>query len=283
MIDLHSHTTASDGQHAPTQQLELAAKAGVTVLAVTDHDTLGGLAEATQAAGSLGVRLIPGIELSTWHNAREVHVLGHFIDPHDAQLASLADDSATDREGRMREMLRRLSAAGLTVDFEVVRAIAGSAPLTRPHLARALVELNHCRTVKEAFDRWLGDGKLAHVTKKELSVAQAISLIHAAGGTATLAHPGGTRINHLELVEFAAAGLDGLEVEHVDHPPSQREKLREWAHELKLECTAGSDFHGLAIAPNRLFGSVTMGATALAALEARRPRIAQGAEISALL
>ncbi len=270
MIDLHSHTTASDGQYPPAQQVALAARAGVTVLAITDHDTVDGLAEAGQAAQALGVRLIPGIEISILHNRREVHILGHFIEPTEPRLAEHAAALKAERGGRMLAMLEKLRGAGITVALEHVQAVAGDAPLARPHLARALVELNLCRSVKEAFDRWLGDGRVAHVMRRELSVADAVGLIHGAGGTATLAHPGSTKVNRLELEQFAAAGLDGLEVEHVDHPPSLKEKLRQYSTQLNLTCTAGSDFHGEKVAPNRLFGSVTMSPDALTRLEARR-------------
>lgn len=270
MIDLHSHTSASDGQHAPADQVALAARAGVTVLAVTDHDTTDGLLEAARAAQSLGIRLIPGIEISIIHNRREVHILGHFIDPTDTALVKYGAGLKAERSGRMEEMIARLNRGGVPVTIEDVREVAGTAPLARPHLARALVERRLCSSVKEAFDRWLGDGKLGHVMRKDLSIATAVSLIHDAGGTATLAHPGSTKVNQLELSEFAAAGLDGLEVEHVDHPPSLKEKLREHAARLKLVCTAGSDFHGHKVAPNRDFGVVTMHRDELARLEARR-------------
>jgi predicted metal-dependent phosphoesterase TrpH len=271
LIDLHSHTTASDGQYAPKEQVALAARAGVRVLAITDHDTVDGLAEARLAADALGVRLINGIEISILHNRREVHILGHFVDTTEPRLAAHATRVKAERGDRMGQMLAALKGAGITVELAQVQAVAGDAPLGRPHLARALVELNLCRNVKEAFDRWLGDGKVAHVMRRDLSIADAVGLIHGAGGTATVAHPGSSKVNRMELEQFAAAGLDAIEVEHVDHPPSLREKLKEYAAQLKLACTAGSDFHGEQVAPNRLFGDVTMTATGLAQLEARRP------------
>lgn len=272
MIDLHSHTTASDGQYPPATQVALAARAGVKVLAITDHDTVDGLAEATAAATQLGLRLIAGIEIAIIHNRREVHILGHFVDPTEVRLAAHATTVKAERGDRMGQMLAQLSRAGLTVPRELVQAIAGDAPLARPHLARALVELILCRTVREAFDRWLGDGRVGHVMRRELSIAQAVGLIHGAGGTATVAHPGSSRVNRLELAEFAQAGLDGIEVEHVDHPPSLREKLAVHARQLSLECTAGSDFHGEQIAPHRRFGEVSMAPAAFDRLEARRPK-----------
>jgi len=272
MIDLHSHTTASDGQHAPEAHVALAARAGIRVLAVTDHDTVDGLSRAATACESLGVRLVAGIEISIIHNRRELHVLGHFIDPSGAELIAHARSLTQERLGRMEEMIRRLSGIGVTISIEQVRAIANDAPMARPHLARALVEAGVCGSLKESFDRFLGDGRVAHVARSEVTGAQAIALIHRAGGTATLAHPGSSRVNRLEVEALAGDGLDGLEVEHMDHPPSQRDALREWAKTLGLTPTAGSDFHGAAVTPNRRFGSVSMSADELARLEARRPQ-----------
>lgn len=272
MIDLHSHTSASDGQHAPAEHVAIAAEAGLRALAVTDHDTVDGLAAAAAAAAELGVRLVPGIEISIVHHRRELHVLGHFIDPLAPHLTAHARALAEEREGRMVEMLRRLAKVGVTVTMAQVRAIAAGAPLTRPHLARALLELGVCASVKESFDRFLGDGRVAHVPRHEVTAAEAITLIHHAGGTATLAHPGASRVHRLELAELARAGLDGLEVEHPDHPPSQRAAFLEWARGLDLTPTAGSDYHGPAVTPDRRFGSVSMTEDALGRLEARRHR-----------
>ena len=152
-----------------------------------------------------------------------------------------------------------------------MEAIASGAPLGRPHLARALVETGLCATVREAFERFLGDGKLAHVPRQEVTPAEAIELLHRAGGTATLAHPGSSKVHRGELELLARAGLDGLEIEHADHPPSQREAFARWAAPWRLVATAGSDFHGPQVAPDRAFGDVSMSREALAALEARRP------------
>lgn len=269
MIDLHSHTTASDGQYAPHEQVALAAKAGVTVLAVTDHDTVAGLDACDAAAKAHGMRLVPGIELSCLHQRREVHVLGHFIDRSNAALGAYARQLIDERSKRMELMVQKLVAQGVPVTVEQVQALAGDAPLTRPHLARVLVELRVCTSTKEAFDRFLGDGRSAWAPRFELSVESAISLIHGAGGTATIAHPGSSRVNRLELEQMAKAGLDGLETIHRDHPPSQREQFQKWASELGLCSTAGSDFHGEKVAPDRYFGSVGMDPAQFAALERR--------------
>ncbi len=270
MIDLHSHTTASDGQHPPHEQVAMAAKAGVTVLSVTDHDTVAGLDAAADACRQHGLELVPGIEVSCTMQRREIHVLGHFVDPANAALLAYAARLVDEREQRMARMVERLASQGIPVTLAQVQALAGDAPLTRPHLARVLVELRLCTSVKEAFARYLGDGKLAWVPKFEMTVEAGIALIHAAGGTATVAHPGSSRVNRYELELMAKAGLDGLETVHRDHPPSQRELFERWARELSLCCTAGSDFHGVRIAPDRLFGSVSMSPTEFQRLRERR-------------
>jgi 3',5'-nucleoside bisphosphate phosphatase len=269
MIDLHSHTTASDGQYPPHEQVALAAKAGVTVLAVTDHDTVAALPACAEVAKAKNLRLVPGIEISCIHHRREVHILGHFIDPAEAKLSAYTVQLVEERTRRMELMVARLVAQGVPVTMAQVRALAGDATLTRPHLARVLVELRVCTSTKEAFSRFLGDGRSAWVQRFELSVDKAIALIHGAGGSATIAHPGSSRVNRLEVEMMAKAGLDGIEVVHSDHPPSQRELFQKWANELNLCCTAGSDFHGEKVAPDRHFGSVGMNVAEFKKLEAR--------------
>ncbi|MBL9039838.1 MAG: PHP domain-containing protein [Archangium sp.] len=272
MIDLHSHTTASDGQHPPEVLVDMAAKAGVTTLAVTDHDTVASVEACTVAAKARGMRLVPGIEVSIMLNGREVHVLGHFVDPAEARLATFSENLRGEREKRMVAMVEKLRVLGFPITMQQVVDLAGpGAHLARPHLARVLMELNYVANTKEAFDRFLGDGKAASVPRFEVTGQQAIELIHGAGGTATVAHPGVSKIHEFELKGLAALGLDGLEVEHSDHPPTMREKLRGWADALSLISTAGSDFHGAEVAPNRHLGTASMKPEAFAALEARRP------------
>lgn len=272
MIDLHSHTAASDGQHAPAELVRLAHAAGVRQLAVTDHDTVGGLAEAQAAGKALGVEVLPGIELSAVLNGREVHILGHFIDPADQTLRSMSVDLRTERRQRMERMIAKLGQLGLPVTMAEVEAFSGGENLGRPHLARALVERGWVRDVKEAFDRFLGNGKPACVEREKVEATDAIALIHGAGGTATLAHPGVSKVERHELEALAKAGLDGIEAYHSDHNPSVREKFLGIARELELVPTAGSDFHGEAVAPNRHLGSADMNPGELARLRARARR-----------
>jgi predicted metal-dependent phosphoesterase TrpH len=269
VIDLHSHTTASDGQYSPDELLALAAKAGITTLAVTDHDTVSGLDACAAAAARHGIRLVCGIEVSAFIGKKEIHVLGHFVNPKEARLASFGERLKGERKSRMEQMVAKMRALGFPVTMDHVLAIAGDGHLARPHLARALVELRFCTSTKEAFDRFLKDGGPAAVPRFDVSVQDAVTLIRGAGGAATVAHPGVSKVERFELEEMAKAGLAGLEVEHSDHPPSLREKFRKWTDELGLIPTAGSDFHGEKVAPGRVFGKVSMAPELLAALEKR--------------
>ncbi len=269
MIDLHSHTTASDGQHTPDELLALAAAAGVTVLAVTDHDTVAGLEAAEAAARARGVELVPGIELSAFVLGREVHILGHFLRREDPDIAQFSDRLRLERERRMEQMVEKMRKLGYPVRMEEVQALAGGAHLGRPHLARVLVERGWCVDTKEAFDRFLGNGRPAWVDRYRLEGADAIQLIRNAGGTATLAHPGTSKMNRPEIQMLAKAGLTGLEVDHSDHNPSVREKYLALAREFDLVPTAGSDFHGEKVAPGRHLGTASMPPERFEALRSR--------------
>jgi hypothetical protein len=269
VIDLHSHTTASDGQHSPAELLSLAASAGVTALAVTDHDTVAGLGEAAEAARAHGVELVPGIELSAFVLKREVHILGHFVRPDFEELASFAARLGVEREQRMERMVEQLRRLGFPVTMGDVRAVAGSAQLGRPHLARVLVERGWCLDVKEAFDRFLGAGRSAWVDRYKLDGREAIRLIHRAGGTATLAHPGSSKVERHELRMLAKDGLDGLEALHADENPSVREKYLKFAKEFDLVTTGGSDFHGEQVTPGKRPGDSTTPPENFARLRAR--------------
>lgn len=258
MIDLHSHTTASDGEHSPTELISLAAAAGVTHLSITDHDTLAGLPEARAAAEAQGVLLIPGIEISAFVNGRkEVHILGHFVDVEDAALGRYADRLRTERHRRMEGMVAKVKGLGFPVTMEAVLQLADGANLGRPHLALWFVRRGYCATPKEAFDRFLGDGRAAWVDRERLPAEEAISLIRQAKGTATLAHPGSSRVEAAEIAWLARAGLAGLEALHADHGPSVREKYLAIARDLALVPTGGSDFHGSALTPDRTLGCST--------------------------
>lgn len=258
MIDLHSHTTASDGQHSPRDLLERAAKVGVKRLAVTDHDTVAGLDEAQAAADAHGVQLIRGIEVSAFIHGKEVHVLGHFLDTSEPRLLDYTRRLRDERTDRMERMVAQMNKLGYPVTIAEVRALAGDAQLGRPHLARVLVEKRYATSMKEAFDRFLGDGKPGWVDRLRVTGEEAIELIKGAGGAATLAHPAVSRASDKDIADLAEAGLAGVEVFHSDHAPSQREKLLRLTTKLGLVPTAGSDYHGPEVTPDRNLGDETM-------------------------
>lgn len=269
MIDLHSHTTASDGQHAPRELVALAAEAGVTVLAVTDHDTVAGLAEAMEAARARGVELVPGIEVSAFVLRKEAHILGHFVQPDDADLARLATRLREEREQRMEAMVSKMRELGYPVTMRHVRDVAGDAQLGRPHLARVLVNQGWCLDVKDAFDRFLGSGRPGWVDRFRLDGADAIQLIRKAGGTATLAHPFASKMERYEILTLARAGLAGLEIPYSVQNPQVLQKYLALARELELVPTAGSDYHGPDVSPDSRLGSVGMAPEDFARLRAR--------------
>jgi predicted metal-dependent phosphoesterase TrpH len=270
-IDLHTHSRASDGEFTAAEVAARAHAAGIGVWALCDHDTVAGLQEARQAADRAGIRLVPGIELSVFLEQKEIHVLGHFIDPDHASMRAFEDFLAEHRRGRMRQIVERLATLNVRVTEASIEKFSGGKTLGRPHVARAIVEAGAAATVKEAFDRFLGEGRPAYVGRYRLEAADAVKLIRGAGGTATVAHPGVSKLERHDLVRLRAAGVDGLEVLHADHVPSLREKLLRIAEELDLVPTAGSDYHGVTVAPDRKLGDVTMAAEDLARLEARRP------------
>ncbi len=271
VIDLHSHSTASDGQYAPAEVAARAASAGVVAWALTDHDTVAGQEAAAAAARAHGVRFVPGIELSVFLDRREIHVLGHFIDPSSKIMRDFEDMLADHRRGRVRRIVERLAAVGVPVTEEAIVGLSGGKTIGRPHVARALLEAGHVTTVKEAFDRYLGEGRPAYVGRYRLTAEEAVKLVRSAGGVATLAHPGVSKVNPGELSALRAIGFDGVESAHPDHPEEQAARFREAADRAGLVSTAGSDFHGEVVAPDRFLGSSRMPLGDLERLESRRP------------
>ena len=271
IIDLHSHSLASDGQFTPAEVASRAQAAGCSVWALCDHDTVAGLEAAAAAARQVNVRLVPGIELSAFLERHEIHLLGHFVDPAAPALRDFEDFLAERRRERMKEMIRRLAALGVQVSEAAIEAHSGGKTIGRPHVARAIVESGAAASVKEAFDRFLGEGQPAYVQRYRLEAADAVALVRGAGGTVTIAHPGVSRLEVGEVARLAAAGVAGIEVVHPDQNPSVREKYRRAAEAHGLVCTAGSDFHGPDVSPDRTLGMVTMTPEALEALERRRP------------
>jgi predicted metal-dependent phosphoesterase TrpH len=246
MFDLHLHTTASDGDFAPADVVRKAWKAGLRTIAITDHDTVAGVSEAQQSGDALRMRVIAGIEVSAAQSGRDVHVLGYFVNPAQPALLTFLQDQRADRVDRVREMARRLSTMGKPIDDEALLApYVGRTDRTvgRPAVARALVAAGHVPTVAAAFATLIGTGGPAFVPRRSASVGTVVSLVHAAGGVASLAHPGLLRRDDL-IPRIAETGLDALEVYHSDHTPEDVERYRRLAATLRLAVSGGSDFHG---------------------------------------
>ncbi|MFJ3609364.1 MULTISPECIES: PHP domain-containing protein [Streptomyces] len=247
-IDLHSHSTASDGTDTPAELVRNAVAAGLDVVALTDHDTTRGHAEAIAAAPE-GLTVVPGAELSCRLDGIGLHMLAYLFDPEEPALLAERELVRDDRVPRARAMVAKLQLLGVPVTWEQVARIAGDGSVGRPHVAEALVELGVVPDVSGAFTtEWIADGGRAHVEKHELEPADAIRLVKAAGGVTVLAHPAAVKrgqvVPESALTALAEAGLDGIEVDHMDHDEPTRARLRGLAKELGLLVTGSSDYHG---------------------------------------
>lgn len=243
-IDLHSHTTASDGLKAPEELARLAKEAGVDLLAVTDHDTTEGVAEAAREGAKLGLRVIPGIEMSSRFEDREVHVLGIGIDPAHGPLQERLTDMRAKRRERVGRICEALAGLGVKLDPADVLAEAKGKSVGRKHIARAMLKRGLVPNLQAAFDRYLADGGPAHVPSSELSPAEAAGLIHRAGGVAVLAHPHFFEDDDRVRRVLDAAPIRGLEVHHRYWRPQKYLAYLAMARQRDLIVTGGSDYHG---------------------------------------
>ncbi|MFJ9825852.1 PHP domain-containing protein [Streptomyces sp. NPDC101160] len=247
-IDLHTHSTASDGTDTPAELVRNAAAAGLDVVALTDHDTSRGYAEAVAALPE-GLTLVTGAELSCRYDGVSLHMLAYLFDPEEPALLAERELVRDDRVPRARAMVGKLQELGVPVTWDQVARIAGDGSVGRPHVAEALVELGVVPDVSGAFTpEWLADGGRAYVEKHELDPVDAIRLVKAAGGVTVFAHPlalkRGECVPESAIARLAEAGLDGIEVDHMDHDEPTRARLRGLAKELGLLTTGSSDYHG---------------------------------------
>jgi len=247
-IDLHTHSTASDGTDTPAELVRGAAAAGLDVVALTDHDTVGGHAEA-RAALPAGLTLVTGAELSCRLDGVSLHMLAYLFDPEEPEFARERELVRDDRVPRARGMVAKLRELGVPVTWEQVARIAGDGAVGRPHIATALVDLGVIGSVSDAFtSEWLANDGRAYVEKHELDPFDAIRLVKAAGGVTVFAHPlavkRGSCVPESAIAELAAAGLDGIEVDHMDHDAPTRARLRGLAADLGLLASGSSDYHG---------------------------------------
>lgn len=242
-LDLHVHTTASDGSCDPADVVARAVSAGLDILAISDHDTVAGVGPALEAATGQPIQVIRAIELSSTWNSRELHILGYFVDIGHGDLADHQIRAKGRRAERIREMIVRLRDLGVDVDEGRVFAYADEASVGRPHLAKAMVEAGVVSSADQAFEHWIGDAHEAFVPTAIHTPFEAVELIHAAGGQAVWAHPPRDVVESL-TPELAEAGLDGLEVYRPSHSATYTETLERLAGRHRLVRTGGSDWHG---------------------------------------
>ncbi|HEV7863056.1 MAG TPA: PHP domain-containing protein [Acidimicrobiia bacterium] len=278
MIDLHAHSLASDGSDAPAALMAMAARVGLSAIALTDHDTVEGLAEARVAAADAGVRLIQGCELSCEVGAAAMHLLVYFLADTPGPLQDRLSGLQAARADRNERIVTVLRDHGLDVTLDEILEEAGGGSVGRPHVAGVLLRKGYVSSIQEAFDVWLANGKPAYLERERLLPAEAIDLAHASGALAVLAHPTSLGFDGRELEGFvaglAADGLDGMECEYGRYSPDLRAALRSMAGRLGLAVTGGSDYHGrykpdLSLGTG--LGDLNVSDELLDALEARLP------------
>jgi predicted metal-dependent phosphoesterase TrpH len=256
VIDLHLHTTASDGVCKPAELVDMAWRAGIGTMSVTDHDTVAAVAEVAALTKEVGITFVPGIEITAVHEGRDVHVLGYFYDPADPSFAEFLQRQRLDRVRRLGEMIDRLVEIGKPIDREKVlaRKDAGGS-LGRPLIARALVRAGHASDMRHAFDELIGEGKPAFVPRVGPPPADVVDIIARAGGVASLAHPGLLKRDDL-IPSLIDAGLPALEAFHSDHDQATTEHYLALAARYGVAVSGGSDYHGEPIRRRAAFGRI---------------------------
>jgi predicted metal-dependent phosphoesterase TrpH len=256
-VDLHIHSTTSDGVYTPSEVVHLALERGLATIALTDHDTLGGVAEAQQAAVGAGLEVIAGVEINSEGVWGDLHFLGYYVDPESAPLRERLRAIRDARVERARKMLERLGQMGMMLEWEEIRALASGDSIGRPHVAQALLNRRYVQTLQEAFDRFIGLDSPAYVPRLRLTPPEVMQTITEAGGVPVLAHPAHSGAATVRRIpEFVGYGLRGVEVYYPHHSPEQVEMLLGLCREHGLLATGGSDFHGSGIEGGASLGSV---------------------------
>jgi predicted metal-dependent phosphoesterase TrpH len=274
LIDLHAHTTASDGRCTPQELIDRASAKGITTLAVTDHDTMAAHPQASAAAAAAGLRFIPGIEITSVYRGKDAHVLAYFLDPETPGLEALMSGQRARRVERAREIAAALARMGAPIDVDELLASAGSRSgkaIARPQIAQALIKAGHVATVAEAFERYLGEGCEAYVPHTGVSPIDVVALIVSGGGIASLAHPGTLKKDEV-IPEMRDAGMRALEVYHSSHDPETTAHYLGIARSLDLAVTGGSDYHGEGVRRAEFFGVTNLPAEEFEAFLARAGR-----------
>jgi predicted metal-dependent phosphoesterase TrpH len=277
-VDLHVHTTFSDGVFTPTETVQYARKAGLAAISITDHDSVEGIPEALAAGAREGIEIIPGIELSAEVDGSaksEMHILGYCIDWENAQFRETLTTLRRSREQRAQDILKKLQTLGIGLDAQKLLTIAGTGAIGRLHVAKALIEGGFVRDINDAFYKYLGIGKPAYVPKQHLTPADAIRMILRVGGVPVLAHPYYGHYSNRELLQsLVRDGLAGIEVWHTKHPPSTVDLFKRLARELQLVSTGGSDCHGSYADEPPMMGNVPVPYTVVEELKKRQEAIA---------
>jgi len=267
-VDLHIHTTASDGAYSPVEIVIMAKSMGLEAIAITDHDTLEGIEPAQRTGLFSDIEIITGIELGSERQGEEIHILGFLIELHNQNFRAKLKMLREDRTKRMEKMVNKLRDFGFPIEMNRVMSISGSGSVGRPHLALALVETGVVGTVSEAFERFIGAGRPAYIPRYKMDPLEAVRLIRSARGVPVLAHPG--LINSLQLIEdLTDAGLAGLEAYHPSHSREQSQYYHEFARERGLVVTGGSDYHSPEHKAGGQLGSVTVPYSVIAELKER--------------
>ena len=279
MIDLHMHTTASDGRSTPEDLVQRAYAKGIRTMSVTDHDTMAGVSRAAAAAAKLDMTFVPGIEITSVHGGKDVHVLAYFLPNLSEELRDLLAQQRMNRTSRAKEIADRLAAAGAPIDVAALMeagAALGGKSLARPQIAQALIAAGHVATVAEAFERYLSEDGPAYVPHTGAAPAHVVELILQAGGAASLAHPGYTKKDEV-IPDLVAAGLTAIEAYHSSHDEATTARYLEVARKYGLAVSGGSDFHGEGTRRSEFFGIVHLPPAEFARLEERGARVREQA------
>ncbi|MBN1692826.1 MAG: PHP domain-containing protein [Dehalococcoidales bacterium] len=257
LVDLHIHTTASDGKYSPDVIVARAAETGLKYISITDHDTIDGITPAIKAAKSYpGLTLIPGVEISTDLADGEAHILGYFIDYASPDFQKELEKFRDSRLGRGQRMVAKLNELGIKIDWSRVQAIAGDGAIGRPHVAQAMLEKGYVKTFEEAFDKYIGHGGPAYVEREKMTPQEAVALIISAGGIPVLAHPFTVKDSEAMAAALKEAGLIGIEAYYKDNTPEQTAATLELAEKYSLIATGGTDYHGIDESKEVMIGGV---------------------------